>query len=122
MTSISVAVYEAATIDGATMSQMFRFITLPLIKPVMIYILVTSLVGGMQMFDIPFLLTDGRGSPANSILTNNILMYMKFRSSQGHIGAASSVGVVVFIMTTFVALLIFYLLREKPVKEYKEIN
>ncbi len=122
MTSISVAVYEAATIDGATMSQMFRFITLPLIKPVMIYILVTSLVGGMQMFDIPFLLTDGRGSPANSILTNNILMYMKFRSSQGHIGAASSVGVVVFLMTTIVALLIFYLLREKPVKEYKEIN
>jgi len=122
MTSISVAVYEAATIDGATMSQMFRFITLPLIKPVMIYILVTSLVGGMQMFDIPFLLTDGRGSPANSILTNNILMYMKFRSSQGHIGAASSVGVVVFLMTTFVALLIFYLLREKPVKEYKEIS
>ena len=80
--------------------QMFNWITLPLIKPVMIYILVTSLVGGMQMFDIPMLLTDGRGSPANSILTNNIMMYMRFRSSQGHIGAASSVGVMVFIMTT----------------------
>ena len=38
-------------------------ITLPLIKPVMSFILVTSLVGGMQMFDIPMLLTDGRGSP-----------------------------------------------------------
>ena len=122
MTSISVAVYEAATIDGATIWQMFRFITLPLIKPVMIYVLVTSLVGGMQMFDIPFLLTDGRGSPANSILTNNILMYMKFRSSQGHIGAASSVGVVIFIMTTFVALLIFYLLREKTDKKVKEVR
>jgi multiple sugar transport system permease protein len=92
---------------------MFRYITLPLIKPVMIYILVTSLVGGMQMFDIPMLLTDGRGSPASAILTNNIMMYMRFRSSQGHIGAASSIGVMVFIMTTFVALLIFYLLREK---------
>lgn len=122
MTSISVAVYEAATIDGATIWQMFKFITLPLIKPVLIYVLVTSLVGGMQMFDIPFLLTDGRGSPANSILTNNILMYMKFRSSQGHIGAASSVGVVVFIMTTFVALLIFYLLREKTDKKVKEVR
>ena len=120
MTSISVAVYEAATIDGATIGQMFRYITLPLTKPVMIYVLVTSLVGGMQMFDIPFLLTDGRGSPANSILTNNILMYMKFRSSQGHIGAASSVGVVVFLMTSFVALLIFYLLREKHEKPVKE--
>lgn len=120
MTSISVAVYEAATMDGATIGQMFRYITLPLTKPVMIYVLVTSLVGGMQMFDIPFLLTDGRGSPANSILTNNILMYMKFRSSQGHIGAASSVGVVVFLMTSFVALLIFYVLREKHDKPVKE--
>jgi ABC-type sugar transport system permease subunit len=43
-------------------------------------------------------------------------MYMRFRSSQGHIGAASAVGVMVFIMTTVVALLIFYLLREKREK------
>ncbi len=113
MTSISVSVYEAALVDGANGWQMFRFITLPLIKPVMIYVLVTSLVGGMQMFDIPYLLTDGRGSPANAILTNNILMYMKFRSNQGHLGAASSIGVMVFIMTSFVALLIFYALRDK---------
>ena len=113
MTSISLSLYEAAVMDGANTWKMFRYITAPLIKPVLVYVLVTSLVGGMQMFDIPMLLTDGRGSPANSILTNNILMYMKFRSSQGHIGAASSVGVVVFIMTSFISLLIFYLLREK---------
>jgi ABC-type sugar transport system permease subunit len=117
MSSISVSIYEAALSDGANGWQMFRLITLPLIKPVMIYVLVTSLVGGMQMFDIPMLLTDGRGSPSNSILTNNILMYMKFRSSQGLIGSASSIGVVVFIMTTFVALLIFYSLREKRQNE-----
>jgi len=67
----------------------------------------------MQMFDIPYLLTDGRGSPNNSILTNTINMYMKFHSSQGHIGAASAVGLVVFVMTSVVALLIFFLLREK---------
>ena len=119
MTSISVSIYEAALADGANSWQMFRFITLPLIKPVMIYVLVTSLVGGMQMFDIPMLLTDGRGSPSNSILTNNILMYMKFRSSQGLIGAASSIGVVIFIMTSFVALLIFYSLREKKISKSK---
>lgn len=113
MTSISISLYEAAVIDGANSWKMFRFITLPLIKPVLIYVLVTSLVGGMQMFDIPMLLTDGRGSPANAILTNNIMMYMRFRSSQGHIGAASTIGVMIFIMTSFVALMIFYLLREK---------
>ena len=113
MTSIPTSLYEAAMVDGATSSQMFGRITLPLLKPILIYIFVTSLVGGMQMFDIPFLLTDGRGSPSSSILTNNILMYLKFASSKGHIGSASSVGVLVFIMTTICALGIFYFLREK---------
>lgn len=113
MTAISPSLYDAAEVDGAGTFQMFWMITLPLIKPVLIYILVTSLVGGMQMFDIPYLLTDGRGSPANSILTNTINMYMKFHSSKGHIGAASAVGLVVFLMTSVVALLIFFLLREK---------
>jgi ABC-type sugar transport system permease subunit len=117
MTSISTHLYEAALVDGANSWQMFRFITLPLLKSVMVYIFVTSLVGGMQMFDIPYLLTDGRGSPNSSIMTNNILMYMRFRSSKGHIGAASAVGVMVFIMTTFCALMIFYLLRDKDTPE-----
>lgn len=113
MTSIPLPLYEAAMVDGATSMQMFRRITLPLLRPILIYIFVTSLVGGMQMFDIPYLLTDGRGSPSNSIMTNNILMYMKFSSSRGHIGAASSVGVLIFIMTSLCALGIFYFLRER---------
>ena len=117
MSSISMSLYEAAVIDGAKDWQVFRYITIPLIKPVLVYVLVTALVGGMQMFDIPYLLTDGRGSPANSILTNNIMMYMRFRSNEGHIGAASAIGVMIFIMTSAVSLLIFYLLRDKDAKE-----
>ncbi len=113
MTSISVSLYESAMIDGASEQQMFWRITMPLLKPILIYVFVTSLVGGMQMFDIPYLLTDGRGAPGGSIMTNNILMYLKFASSKGHIGAASSVGVLVFIMTCICALGIFYFLREK---------
>jgi ABC-type sugar transport system permease subunit len=113
MTSIPIQLYEAAMVDGASAWQMFRRITLPLLKPILIFIFVTSLVGGMQMFDIPFLLTDGRGSPQSSIQTNNILMYMKFASSRGSIGAASSVGVMIFIMTSICALGIFYFLRDK---------
>jgi multiple sugar transport system permease protein len=113
MTSIPVSLYEAAMVDGASGFQMFRRITMPLLKPIMIFIFVTSLVGGMQIFDIPYLLTDGRGSPQSSILTNNLLMYLKFSSSKGHIGAASSVSVLVFIMTTVAALGIFYALRDR---------
>jgi len=113
MTAIPIALYEAAMVDGATSTQMFSRITIPLLKPILIYIFVTSLVGGMQMFDIPYLLTDRRGGPGNAILTNNIHMYLKFSSSKGHIGAASAVGVVVFIMTCISALGIFYFLRDK---------
>ena len=113
MTSIPVHLYEAAMVDGASAWQMFRRITLPLLRPILIFVFVTSLVGGMQMFDIPFLLTDGRGSPSSSIQTNNILMYMKFSSSKGHIGAASSVGIMIFLMTSICALGIFYFLRDK---------
>jgi ABC-type sugar transport system permease subunit len=116
MTSIPVHLYEAAMVDGASAMQMFGRITLPLLKPILIYVFVTSMVGGMQMFDIPYLLTDGRGSPSQSILTNNILMYLKFSSAQGHIGAASAVGVAVFIMTCLCALGIFYFLRDKDSK------
>lgn len=112
MTSIPVHLYEAAMVDGASAAQMFRRITLPLLKPILIFIFVTSLVGGMQMFDIPYLLTDGRGAPSGSIMTNNILMYMKFASSKGHIGASSAVGVLTFIMTTICALGIFFFLRD----------
>lgn len=118
MTSIPVSLYEAAMVDGATAMQMFRSITLPLLKPILIYVFVTSLVGGMQMFDIPFLLTDGRGSPGGSIMTNNILMYLKFASSKGHLGAAASVGVLIFIMTSICALGIFYFLRDKDSSNY----
>lgn len=120
MTSIPIPLYEAAMVDGASAWQMFTKITMPLLKPILIFIFVTSLVGGMQMFDIPFLLTDGRGSPQSSIQTNNILMYMKFASSKGHIGAASSVGVLIFLMTCVCALGIFYFLRDRDVGHMPE--
>lgn len=113
MTSISDSLYEAAMVDGATSMQMFRKITLPCLKPILIYTLVTSLVGGLQMFDIPFLLTGGRGDPHGSIMTLNVLMFMKFNSSKGYIGSASAVGITILIMTTVCSMLIFYLLRNK---------
>ncbi len=112
MTSISGDFYASAMIDGANSGQMFRKITLPMLRPVMVYTLVTSLVGGMQMFDIPFMLTDGRGAPNGSIMTANVFMYMKYSSSKGHIGLASTVGVIIFVITSVVALGIFKILRD----------
>jgi multiple sugar transport system permease protein len=122
MSSISGDFYESAMIDGATSGQMFRKITLPCIRSVMIYTLITSLVGGMQMFDIPFMLTDGRGAPNGSIMTANIFMYLKYSSNKGHIGLASTVGVVVFVITSAIALIVFKLLEDPDERIKKQMK
>ena len=59
MLGINPAFYEAATIDGASKGKMFFSITLPLMKPIVLYTLITSLVGGLQIFEIPYLLCNG---------------------------------------------------------------
>ncbi|MGN0620453.1 MAG: carbohydrate ABC transporter permease, partial [Porcipelethomonas sp.] len=53
------SLFEAANIDGATSGQVFRKITLPLLQPIMLYTLVTSMIGGLQMYDIPYLYKKG---------------------------------------------------------------
>jgi len=55
--------YEAAELDGCTPNQMFWKITLPLIRPILVYVMITSMIGGLQMFDVPQILTNGKGGP-----------------------------------------------------------
>lgn len=59
MMGINPAFYEAATLDGASRPKTFFAITLPLMRPLVLYTLVTSLVGGLQIFEIPLLLSEG---------------------------------------------------------------
>ena len=66
---IDTGIFEAARIDGANSLQIFRKITLPIIKPIMAYTLVTSLIGGIQMFDVPQILTNGNGNPNDTSMT-----------------------------------------------------
>jgi len=112
MTSISVSLYESAMIDGANGLKMFRYITLPSLRPILVYTLVTSLVGGLQMLDIPYLLS-ATGSPNGAIKTIYMVMLDKYNSNKKHIGMAASVGLCLLIMTTFSSLFIFYFLRDK---------
>jgi len=112
MTSISPTFYESAMIDGASQFKMFLYITLPLLKPVLLFVLVTSLVGGLGMFDIPMLLTGPRGAPNNSILTINMYMNNRRAFPAGMIGSAASISVVLFFMSSFVALILFRVFRE----------
>ena len=113
ITSIPVSLYEAAVVDGANIRQTSWRITLPLLRPVILYILITSMIGGMQMFEIPFLLTDMRGAPNFKIRTTAVYQYnMAFQGRNDYAyGAAISIGI--FIVTTILALLIFFFLQDR---------
>lgn len=113
ITSIPTSLYESATVDGANSRQTSWYITLPLLRPMMLYILITSMIGGMQMFDIPFLLTGMRGEPAFSIRTTVVYQYnIAFMGRNDYAyGAAVSLGI--FVVTIFLALLIFFLLQDR---------
>jgi len=99
MGTISQDLYDCAYIEGANHSQMFLKITLPLVRPTLTYIIVTSFIGGMQNFDIPKVLTDGFGSPDKSILTIVMNLYNhSFHYFNITYGATISVGLFVLIL------------------------
>ena len=113
ITSIPESLKEAALVDGATNGQITRHIVLPLLRPIMIYTLITSMIGGMQMLDIPFLLTDMRGGPDYSIRTTTVYLYnIAFQGVNDYsYGAAISVGV--FLITVILSVFIFFFMRER---------
>jgi len=109
---ISPSLYEAAYMDGANAGQMFFRITLPLLKPVMLYIMVTSMIGGMQMFDIPYLLTNRRGDPDGSIMTTPVYIYIQAFTNANNYSYASAVSFGLFLLTLLLSLAVFFVLRD----------
>ena len=73
--SIPKELYEAAGVDGATGWQQFQLITLPLLRPIMFVALTLSLIGGLQLFEEPFILTNGTGGAGQTGLTTIMYMY-----------------------------------------------
>ena len=121
---ISPSLFEAARVDGASSSQIFRQITLPLLRPIMLFSLVNSAIGGLQMFDIPKLLTaSGLGDP--DFATRTITMYIRQTAFTGgrNMGVASASSIVLFAVTLFFSLVLFYIMRDKDaIKEKKAIK
>ncbi len=99
ITAISQELIDASVVDGAGNAQRLFYITLPLLKPTMLYVLVTSLIGGMQIFDIPMTLTKGDGEPQKSLMTMVLYLYnMAFKNNDYPYGATISYGLFVIIL------------------------
>ena len=112
---------ESAQMDGASGTKIFIKIILPLLKPILLFVLVTSLIGGIQMYDIPYIFSDGKGGPDYSTMT--IMMYLSTLLGQSkQLGLAGAVSVIVFIITGLISFVFFKFLgtdNEKEVKEKK---
>lgn len=102
---IDTSLFEAANVDGATSMQVFTRITMPLLKPIFVYVLITSLIGGLQMFDVPQILTNGTGDPVNTTMTL-IMDLNKYLFSKNY-GASGALSVIIFIVTGILSVVVF---------------
>lgn len=105
MMGIDTALFEAAEVDGATSGQVFFKITLPLLRPILVYVMITSLIGGLQMFDVPQILTNGTGDPMRSTMT--LIMYLNKHLFSKNYGMAGALSVLLFIVTGILSLIVY---------------
>ncbi|MBR4040263.1 MAG: sugar ABC transporter permease [Clostridia bacterium] len=111
MLGINPVLFEAAMVDGCTSRQVFWKITLPLIKPILLYNLVTSLVGGLTMFDIPHLMT--QGNPNYTTNTVARFIYQQGFETPNNFNMASAASVVLFIIIVICSLILAMLMRDR---------
>ena len=109
---ISPDIFEAADIDGANGWQVFWKITIPSIKTIMLFTLVTSLIGGLTMFDIPQLFINN-GGPDNATVTTSVFIYAQAFKGGYMYNRASAASMVMFVIIIILSAFMFFLLRDK---------
>ena len=103
--------YEAAELDGCTPNQMFWKITIPLIRPILVYVMITSMIGGLQMFDVPQILTNGKGGPDRTSTT--MIMYLNNHLFSKNYGMAGAVSVVLFLVCAVLCVVVYFSLTKE---------
>jgi arabinosaccharide transport system permease protein len=108
LVNIARELYEAAAMDGAKGPQLFWHVTVPLMRPTILFVLIISVIGGFQLFVEPLLLWPGGNSPSASGLSMALLIYREaFTSFQ--FGSAAAMGVVLAVVILIVSLIVFRL-------------
>ena len=111
---IDQCLFEAADIDGANSLQVFFRVTLPLLAPILVYTVITAMIGGLQMFDVPQVLTNGKGTPDRTSFT--MVMYLNnYLGTSKNYGMAGAISVVLFIISASLSLVVYKTLS-KPYK------
>ncbi|MCM1166094.1 MAG: sugar ABC transporter permease [Ruminococcus sp.] len=118
---IDPSIYEAADIDGSSGANTFFRITMPILKPIFIYVFITSMIGGLQMFDIPYLLHEGR-TISPYLQTAAVFIYKHFKAAIPNYGYSAAASVIMFIVTCALGLLVYKFNTDStaPVKKRKK--
>lgn len=106
--SVPAMLHEAAQIDGASAWQRFRHVTIPMLRPTILFVSVTTSIGYLQFFEEPFVMTNG--GPLNSTISMSMYTYKQF--GFGNYGFAASMSYLIFIVIAVVTAIQFRLLRE----------
>ena len=117
---INPALFEAALVDGCSSRQTFWKITLPLIRPILLYNLVTSLVGGLTMFDIPHLMT--QGNPNYTTNTVARFIYQQGFETPNNFNMASAASVVLFVIIVICSLILSAIMKDRDAQPKKKIK
>ena len=80
-------------------------------RPLLVYTLITSLIGGLQMFDVPQVLTNGKGDPNGS--TNTIIMYLNQHLYSKNYGTAGAISVLMFLLCAVLCVIIYFTLTQE---------
>lgn len=118
---INPTLFESAEIDGATPTQVFWKVTLPCMRTILIYSLITSLIGGLNMFDIPKVFNNGY--PANATLTASLFIYNQAFSGTYQYNRAAAASMIMFLMIAVLSAIVFHLMRDRyDAKEKREMR
>jgi len=107
--AVPAELHEAAAIDGAGAWKRFRYVTMPLLRPTLLFVMVTTAIGYLQFFEEPFVMT--KGGPLNSTISLSMYTYQQF--GFGNYGYASAMSYLIFVVIAIVTALQFRLLRER---------
>ena len=108
---INPEIYEAAEIDGANDWQTFWQITIPNLRTILTYTLITSMIGGLNMYDMSKMFNNG--NPNNSTLTTNVFIYNQAFAGSYMYNRAAAASMIMFVIIAICSVFVFYMMRDR---------
>ncbi len=110
---IDTSLYEASQIDGANPTQTFWQITIPLIKPILSFVFVTSMIGGLQMYDVPYIIGGNAGGPKQVLMT---LVAQIQKGKTSAVGSVAALSMLVFLVSAVLGFMTLKVMDDDSVK------